>query len=46
MDCYTTQYHIDSAISWIQRQVDSKDCVYSAMLFPLRLLQRWGKDAK
>jgi hypothetical protein len=36
-------YHSKMTNSWIPPLVNSKDEVDFAMLFPLRLLQRWGK---
>ena len=43
MSCYYIQYRSDNAMPWAFSQVNSKDGVYFAMLFTLRLLQRWGK---
>ena len=40
MTCYYIENCIDSAISWIFPQVNSKDGIYFAMLFTLR--ERWG----
>ena len=37
------QYHSKMTTSWIPPLVNSKGGVDFAMLFPLRLLQRWGK---
>ena len=40
ISCNNSQYHSDSAIFWISLQVNSKDGIYFAILFTLRLLQR------
>lgn len=41
-DCYYNPYYSESTSFWISPLVNSKEGVYFAMLFTLRLLQRWG----
>ena len=45
MSCYYIQYRIDSVISWIFPQVNSKDGIYFAMLFTLRESRRTSDPA-